>query len=104
MKSVKFINPVQIPASSKGVLRDRQAGKDVEDSKFTIPAKIRDKIFQPFFTTKPTGQGTGLGLPLSYDIVRVHGGETKGEAKEARPGDPVGQGEGEEFIIQLPHI
>jgi C4-dicarboxylate-specific signal transduction histidine kinase len=47
---------------------------------------------QPFFTTKPTGQGTGLGLSLSYDIVKAHGGELKVETKE---------GEGTEFIIQL---
>ena len=51
------------------------------------------KIFQPFFTTKPTGQGTGLGLSLSYDIVRAHGGEIKVQTME---------GEGAEFIIQLP--
>jgi len=53
------------------------------------------KIFQPFFTTKPTGQGTGLGLSLSYDIVKAHGGELKVETKE---------GEGSEFIIQLPVV
>jgi len=58
-----------------------------------ISQKVRDKIFQPFFTTKPTGQGTGLGLSLSYDIVRTHGGELKVETKE---------GEGSEFIIILP--
>ncbi len=52
-----------------------------------------DKIFQPFFTTRPTGQGTGLGLYLSYDIVKAHGGELKVETKER---------EGPEFIIQLP--
>jgi len=52
-----------------------------------------DKIFQPFFTTKPTGQGTGLGLSLSYDIVKAHGGELKVETKE---------GEGSIFIIQIP--
>jgi two-component system, NtrC family, sensor kinase len=77
-----------------------------------IPQKVMDKIFQPFFTTKPTGQGTGLGLSLSYDIVKANGGELKLETKEARPparagtdgDDPVGRGEGTEFIIQLPII
>ena len=57
-----------------------------------IPPKVLDKIFQPFFTTKPTGQGTGLGLSLSYDIVKAHGGELIVETKE---------GEGTEFIIKL---
>jgi two-component system NtrC family sensor kinase len=65
----------------------------VKDNGPGIPQKILDKIFQPFFTTKPTGQGTGLGLSLSYDIVKAHGGEIKVETKE---------GEGTEFIIQLP--
>ncbi|HYK45153.1 MAG TPA: HAMP domain-containing sensor histidine kinase, partial [Parafilimonas sp.] len=60
-----------------------------------IPQNIVDKIFQPFFTTKPTGEGTGLGLSLSYDIIKAHGGEIKMETKE---------GEGCEFIIQLPVI
>jgi len=54
---------------------------------------IIDKIFQPFFTTKPTGQGTGLGLSLSYDIIKAHRGEIKVETKG---------GEGAEFIIHLP--
>ncbi|MBP6233818.1 MAG: HAMP domain-containing histidine kinase [Chitinophagaceae bacterium] len=66
----------------------------VKDNGNGIPQKILDKIFQPFFTTKPTGQGTGLGLSLSYDIVKAHGGELKVETKE---------GEGSEFIIQLPN-
>jgi two-component system, NtrC family, sensor kinase len=66
----------------------------VSDNGNGIPQKVLDKIFQPFFTTKPTGQGTGLGLSLSYDIVtKGHGGELKVETKE---------GEGTEFIIQLP--
>ncbi len=65
----------------------------VKDNGGGIPEKIKEKIFQPFFTTKPTGQGTGLGLSLSYDIVKAHGGEIKVEKKE---------GEGSEFIIQLP--
>jgi signal transduction histidine kinase len=60
-----------------------------------IPLSIKEKIFQPFFTTKPTGQGTGLGLSLAYDIVKAHGGEIKVETKE---------GEGSEFIIQLPNV
>ncbi|WP_394767291.1 sensor histidine kinase, partial [Ferruginibacter sp.] len=65
----------------------------VTDNGKGIPPKVLNKIFQPFFTTKPTGQGTGLGLSLSYDIVKAHGGELKVETKE---------GEGSEFIIQLP--
>jgi len=65
----------------------------VTDNGDGIPQKILDKIFQPFFTTKPTGQGTGLGLSLSYDIVKAHGGELKVETKE---------GEGSEFTIKLP--
>ena len=64
----------------------------VKDNGNGIPQKLLDKIFQPFFTTKPTGQGTGLGLSLSYDIVKAHGGELKVETKE---------GEGSEFIIIL---
>ncbi|OSZ73598.1 hypothetical protein CAP36_16415 [Chitinophagaceae bacterium IBVUCB2] len=66
---------------------------NVKDNGNGIPPKVLDKIFQPFFTTKPTGQGTGLGLSLSYDIVKAHGGELKVETKE---------GEGSEFIIVLP--
>jgi len=65
----------------------------VSDNGPGIPAHIVDKIFQPFFTTKPTGQGTGLGLSLSYDIVKAHGGELKVETKE---------GEGSVFTILLP--
>jgi signal transduction histidine kinase len=66
----------------------------VKDNGNGIPHKVLDKIFQPFFTTKPTGQGTGLGLSLSYDIIKAHGGELSVETKE---------GEGSEFIIQLPN-
>ncbi len=74
----------------------------VNDNGNGIGQNVVDKIFQPFFTTKPTGQGTGLGLSLSYDIIKAHGGEIKVETKEARPDDKVGRGEGAEFIIQLP--
>jgi two-component system, NtrC family, sensor kinase len=65
----------------------------VKDNGIGIPQNIIDKIFQPFFTNKPTGQGTGLGLSLSYDIVKAHGGDLKVQTKE---------GGGSEFIIQLP--
>ena len=67
----------------------------IKDNGPGIPDAIKDKIFQPFFTTKPTGQGTGLGLSLSYDIVKAHGGELKVETKE---------GVGSELIIQLPAV
>ncbi|HEY5463047.1 MAG TPA: ATP-binding protein [Hanamia sp.] len=74
----------------------------VSDNGNGIPQKIIDKIFQPFFTTKPTGQGTGLGLSLSYDIIKAHGGELKVGTKEneARPDGPAGRGT--TFIITLP--
>jgi two-component system, NtrC family, sensor kinase len=65
----------------------------VKDNGNGIPQTVLEKIFQPFFTTKPTGQGTGLGLSLSYDIVKAHGGVLKVETKE---------GKGSDFIISLP--
>jgi ligand-binding sensor domain-containing protein/signal transduction histidine kinase len=64
----------------------------VKDNGNGIPQKVKNKIYQPFFTTKPPGQGTGLGLSLSYDIAKAHGGEIKMETKE---------GEGTTFTIQL---
>jgi two-component system NtrC family sensor kinase len=80
------------------VVSTKNLGKKVEvrvtDDGNGIPQKILDKIFQPFFTTKPTGEGTGLGLSLSYDIVtKGHGGELKVETKE---------GEGTTFIVSIP--
>jgi len=66
----------------------------VRDNGNGILQKNSDKIFQPFFTTKPTGQGTGLGLSLSYDIIKAHGGEIKVDSKE---------GKGSEFVIELPN-
>jgi two-component system, NtrC family, sensor kinase len=65
----------------------------IKDNGTGIPEKNLDKIFQPFFTTKPTGQGTGLGLSLSYDIIKAHGGELNVDTKE---------GIGTEFVIQIP--
>ena len=64
----------------------------IRDNGIGIPLKSLDKIFQPFFTTKPTGEGTGLGLSLSYDIIKAHGEEIKVKTRE---------GEGAEFIIEL---
>jgi signal transduction histidine kinase len=67
----------------------------VKDNGNGIPDSIQEKIFQPFFTTKPTGQGTGLGLSLSYDIIKAHGGEIRAESTI---------GVGSTFIIQLPQM
>ena len=65
----------------------------VRDNGVGIPQKVLDKIYQPFFSTKPTGQGTGLGLSLSYDIIKAHGGDIKVDTQE---------GEFAEFTIVLP--
>ena len=90
-------DPVTHGYEPKVIVSTRKMGDRVElrviDNGTGIPKKVLDKIFQPFFTTKPTGQGTGLGLSLSYDIVKAHGGELKVETKE---------GEGSTFIIQIP--
>ena len=72
---------------------NKQVEIRVKDNGNGIPEKALDKIFQPFFTTKPTGQGTGLGLSLSYDIIKAHNGELKVKTKEK---------EGTVFIILLP--
>jgi len=65
----------------------------IKDNGMGIPQKVLNKIYQPFFTTKPTGEGTGLGLSLSFDIIKAHGGVLKVDTKE---------GEFAEFIIELP--
>ncbi len=82
--STKLLKP---PSGGLGVLIS------VRDNGNGIPQKVLDKIFQPFFTTKPSGQGTGLGLSLSYDIVKAHGGALNVETKE---------GEGTAFVMSLP--
>ena len=81
------------PLGDKGKPDSYRVEIRVADNGSGISQKVLHKIFQPFFTTKPTGQGTGLGLSLSYDIVKAHRGEIKVQTKE---------GEGSEFIIQLP--
>ncbi len=98
-KKLQAGNYEPIVTVSTRVLKPLQTGGglgveiSVKDNGNGIPQKALDKIFQPFFTTKPTGQGTGLGLSLSYDIVKAHGGVLKVETKE---------GEGSTFSIQLP--
>lgn len=89
-KSVVGYQPTVIVSTKK------QNGKveiSIKDNGSGIPDSIKEKIFQPFFSTKPTGSGTGLGLSLSYDIVKAHGGELKVEASQEG---------GSIFIIQLP--
>ena len=83
-KAEVFVSTKKIDNSIELTVRDNGTG---------IPEKVIDKIFQPFFTTKPTGQGTGLGLSLSYDILKANSGEIKVKSRE---------GEGSEFIINLP--
>jgi signal transduction histidine kinase len=91
----KLNEPGYEPTVSVSTIKDGDSIKiKVSDNGTGIPQKVLDKIFQPFFTTKPTGQGTGLGLSLSYDIItKGHGGELKVETKE---------GEFARFIIILP--
>lgn len=80
-----WVKTTKYPAYLEISIRDNGAG---------IPPALMNKIFHPFFTTKPTGQGTGLGLSLSYDVIKAHNGELKVESKE---------GEGAEFKILLPY-
>ena len=76
------------------VLKGKSIEIMVKDNGTGIPADIKDKILQPFFTTKPTGEGTGLGLSLSYDIVvKAHEGKIDVKSKE---------GEFTEFKISIP--
>jgi two-component system NtrC family sensor kinase len=92
-KSARYVNgygpTVKISTRNKG----DQFEIRVTDNGNGIPEKIKEKIFQPFFTTKPAGQGTGLGLSLSYDIVKAHGGELKVETVEA---------DGSTFTVKVP--
>ena len=93
----KSKNPVGLHYVPTVTVVTKKAGDKIEirvkDNGNGIPSSIIDQIFQPFFTTKPTGQGTGLGLSLAYDIIKAHGGEIKVESIED---------EGSKFIILLP--
>lgn len=82
--------PIVMVATKK---EDKKVIISIQDNGKGIPEKLKGKVFQPFFTTKPTGQGTGLGLSLSYDIVKMHGGEIQVKSKEE---------EGTEIRIVLP--
>jgi signal transduction histidine kinase len=94
VEGVGYEPTVKISTSSiQPPLGGRSVQIKVVDNGSGIPQKITNKIFQPFFTTKPTGEGTGLGLSLAYDIVKAHRGEIKVENKE---------GDGATFIITLP--
>ena len=93
-KQKQSLNGYQPTVTVTTAKRNGKVEIRVRDNGNGIPQKIVDKIFQPFFTTRPTGQGTGLGLSLAYDIVtKGHGGELVVETRES---------EGSEFIIRLP--
>ncbi len=89
VKDADYQPAIKIATSQSG----NQVFITISDNGNGIPKNIVDKIFQPFFTTKPTGSGTGLGLSLAYDTIKAHGGDIKVATKE---------GEGSEFIIYLP--
>ena len=88
-----------VPAGSKG---QPKIEIRISDNGNGIPPHLLDRIFQPFFTTKPTGQGTGLGLSLSYDIVKAHGGNLTVTTVHA--GSPGGENPGTTFVVELPTI
>ncbi|MFZ1805721.1 MAG: ATP-binding protein [Cyclobacteriaceae bacterium] len=98
----KSYEPTVVVSTKK---EDNSVLISVKDNGNGIPDSIKEKIFQPFFTTKPTGQGTGLGLSLSYDIVKGHGGELRVETKhiEGLPAIASAQA-GSTFFIYLPVV
>ena len=79
LQALQVIEPLVIVSTKK---IDDKIEISVNDNGNSIPEQIKEKIFQPFFTTKPTGSGTGLGLSLSYDIIKAHGGELRVDTKE----------------------
>ncbi len=97
-KSTPVTAPSYLPAVTLTTkkLSDQKIEIQISDNGTGIPDVLKDKIFQPFFTTKPTGQGTGLGLSLSYDIVQAHGGSIQVVSNDKEPAT------GTTFIITLP--
>ncbi|MBK9257854.1 MAG: hypothetical protein IPM42_20560 [Saprospiraceae bacterium] len=91
--TTQLIANSQLTANGQQPTANSQQLIAIKDNGSGIPAHIKDKIFQPFFTTKPTGQGTGLGLSLAYDIVKAHGGELTVESAVDK---------GTEFTIKIP--
>ncbi|MEO6355427.1 MAG: tetratricopeptide repeat protein [Ferruginibacter sp.] len=99
-KPLVIVQTKKINAGPDGTVGRDQLEIKVSDNGNGIPQNIIDKIFQPFFTTKPTGQGTGLGLSLSYDIIKAHGGVIKVDTSKI-DGPHAGQ-TGTTFTILLP--
>jgi signal transduction histidine kinase len=92
-KSKEHLNGYKPTVTIKTSKKADRVELTVADNGGGIPEHIREKIFQPFFTTKPTGQGTGLGLSMSYDIVKAHGGDIRVDSSPEN---------GTQFIISLP--
>jgi signal transduction histidine kinase len=97
-EKILFVSKVGITYEPTVWVSTKKTGNTVVNG---IPKNIIDKIFQPFFTTKPTGQGTGLGLSLAYDIVKAHNGELKVDSSTSEQAKQTKEGEGTEFIITL---
>jgi signal transduction histidine kinase len=99
-KDPDYVHNPTVWVSTKKI--DNHVLISVRDNGPGIPQNIVDKIFQPFFTTKPTGQGTGLGLSLAYDIIKAHSGELKVDSSTSEQAKQTFEGEGSTFIIKLP--
>jgi signal transduction histidine kinase len=113
-QNIAGYEPTVTVSTSRSPLPGRGAGGEVlisvKDNGNGIPDSIKEKIFQPFFTTKPTGKGTGLGLSLAYDIVKAHGGTIEVKTNYSSQSGPAGGEQmaesltekGSEFLIRLP--
>jgi len=89
LRQIQGDNSYEATVSASTKSRDGKIEIRVSDNGSGIPQKVLDKIFQPFFTTKPTGQGTGLGLSLAYDIVKAHGGTIEVKSNYYPPGGEI---------------